>query len=326
MKQMNKWLDELKYNPIPALLESEDRALKLSVQRDLLENDVPIEGLWQLPESKKILRKQKTNGCWIYPGGNKDIRTQENYNQLETYRNLGILVEQFGFNKKHSAIQKAADYLFTFQTPEGDFRGILGNQYSPYYTAGITELLIKAGFEHDIRINQVLNWLLSIRQEDGGWAIPFRTRDHNLDAMSPNSQTIEPDKSKPFSHMVTGVVLRAFAIHQIYKQSKEAQQAGGLIISRLFKKDSYPDRAAPDYWLRFSFPFWFTDLISAMDSLSLLGFSRTEPQIDKALQWFITNQQENGLWDLHVLKGQKRDILKLWLVLSICRIFKRFYG
>ena len=169
-------------------------------------------------------------------------------------------------------------------------------------------------------------WLLSIRQKDGGWAIPFRTRNHKIDAIASHSATLEPDKSRPFSHMVTGVVLRAFSVHQAYRQSKEARQAGELLLFNLFKKDHYPDRAAPDYWLRFSFPFWFTDLISALDSLSLLGFSKTEPRIYEALRWIIKNQRKTGLWELKILKGRNRDILQLWLSLSICRIFKRFYS
>ena len=77
--------------------------------------------------------------------------------------------------------------------------------------------------------------------------------------------------------------------------------------------------------MRFSFPFWFTDLISALDSLSQLGFSREEPQIDKALKWFAGNQQKNGLWELKILKGHNKDVLQLWMALAICRIFKRFY-
>ena len=213
-KQMVKWSNQLNYNPVPSLLGSGNEAITLFTKRDLLDNTVSIENLWRLPESKRVLRRQKPSGSWVYPGGNKDIRTQENYNQIETYRNLRILVKQYGFNRKHPAIQKAVDYLFTFQTQEGDFRGIYGNQYSPNYSAGITELLIKASYEQDHRINKVFEWLLSIRQEDGGWAIPFRTQKHKLDAITTDSMTISPDKSKPFSHMVTGVVLRAFAVHQ----------------------------------------------------------------------------------------------------------------
>ncbi len=315
----------MKYNAVPALLKSNERAIKAFVQRDLLGEKVSIEELWTLPEPQRILKRQAPKGSWLYPGIKEHVRTQENYNQIETYRILGILVEKFGFNKKHPSIQKAAEYLFRFQTQEGDFRGIYGNQLSPNYSAGITELLIKAGYGNDARIQTVFEWLISIRQKDGGWAIPFRTQDHGLSVISNQPKTITPDIYKPFSHMVTGVVLRAFAVHPAYRKSKESQQAGKLLVSSLFKKDYYPDRAKSQYWLRFSFPFWFTDLVSATDSLSQIRISKNEPQIDKALEWFINNQQENGLWKLKITKGRNRDILQLWLTLAICRIFNRFY-
>ncbi len=172
---MKKWLANLPYNPITPLLECHHEAILKFVRRDLLDKTVSVEDLWPLPDPQKILRRQQPNGAWIYPGGKISIRTPENYNQLETYRNVGILVEEYGFNRKHPAIQKAAEYHFSFQSQEGDFRGIYGNQYSPNYSSGITELLVKAGYENDARIEKVFTWLLSIRQRDGGWAIPLRS-------------------------------------------------------------------------------------------------------------------------------------------------------
>jgi len=320
---MKQQLGRFKYSPISPLLGCGIKPISLFVRRDLLDRTVSVEDLWQLSEPQRVLRKQKPDGSWAYPGARDWIRAQENYNQLETYRNLGILVEEFGFSRTHPAVQQTAEYLFSFQSQEGDLRGIYGDQYSPNYSAGITELLVKAGYENDVRVLKVFKWLLAIRQKDGGWAIPFRTRNYNLEAISAAPRTIEPDVSKPFSHMVTGVVLRAFAAHPTYRKSKEARQAGELLLLSLFKKDNYPDRAGDEYWLRFSFPFWFTDLISALDSLSLLGFSKQEPPIEKALKWFIENQQRTGLWKLKILKGRNRDVLQLWLAFAICRIFKR---
>lgn len=325
-KPSEKWLDDFRYNPIPPLLESGIRAIVLSAERDLLGKVSGAENLWQLPEVQKILRRQKQNGCWAYPAGKANVRSKENYNQIETYRNLAFLVEEYGLNNRHPAIQRAAEYLFSFQTREGDIRGIYGDQYSPNYSAAITELLIKAGYENDPRIQKVFKWLLSIRQTDGGWAIPLRTKNYNLDIIAGHAKTIAPDISRPFSHMVTGVVLRAFAAHSTYRRSEEAQKAGQLLVSNLFKADNYTDRAAPSFWLGFSFPFWFTDLISALDSLSLLGVSKDEPQVDNALQWFVGHQQETGIWKLKILRGQNKDILQLWLALAICRIFRRFYS
>src|SRR5581483_5187676 len=168
---------------------------------------------------------------------NKKVRSAENYNQIGTFRNLGYLVEVFGFDNLSHVISKAANYLFSFQTHEGDIRGILGSQCTPYYTAGMLELLTKAGYADDPRVLMAFEWLKSIRQDDGGWAIPLRTRDRKLDIIAMEEPTLQPDKSQPLSHLVTGVVLRAYAAHPVYRNSAEAQKAGELLLSRLFKKD-----------------------------------------------------------------------------------------
>lgn len=275
---------------------------------------------------KKLLSKQLANGAWKYPGGGRPhLRATEDYNQIETFRVLGELVEKYGMVNRHPAIQKAAKYLFSCQTEEGDFRGIYGTQYSPNYSAAIMELLIKAGYGADPRIKNGFQWLLSVRQNDGGWAIPLRTAARKLNTGILKADTLKPNKAKPFSHLATGVVLRAFAVHDKYGASKEARVAGELLASRFFKKDVYPDRQSVDFWLKFSYPFWFTDLLSSLDSLSLMGFSVDNPRITKALDWFTRQQQEDGTWKLTLLRNKDKD-LSLWLSLAVCRVFKRFYS
>lgn len=135
--------------------------------------------------------------------------------------------------------------------------------------------------------------------------------------------TLQPDRTKPFSHLVTGVVLRAFAAHTKYRHSDEAKEAGKLLASRFFKRDAYPDRGTADFWTKFSYPFWFTDLLSSLDSLSLLKFKMKDPQIKTAIEWLINTQTENGLWNVHLVRGKDKD-LKFWIALAICRVLKRF--
>ncbi len=313
----------LKYDPLPQLLAAENSAIHFFTQRDLIGKKLSVQQLWKLDLPGRIIRHQQKNGSWKYPNPKLEIRSQQNYDQVETFRNVGELIEKYGFDKRHSAIETAAEFMLSFQTKEGDLRGIYGNQYTPNYPAAIMELLIKAGFEKDSRIEKGFDWLLSIRQNDGGWAIPLRTFGKTLDVIAMNSAPIMPDREKPFSHLATGCVLRAFAAHKKYRKCKEAKIAGKLLLSNLFKKDNYPDRSTEDYWLRFSFPFWFTDLLSALDSLSLIGFSTDEPQMQKAVNWFVQNQQPNGLWKLKILKGRDKETDK-WLALAFCRILKRF--
>jgi hypothetical protein len=60
----------------------------------------------------KILKKQREDGSWKYPGKLSDTyRDQKGYGQLETFRKIGFLVEKYGFNKNRSSIKKAAGYF-----------------------------------------------------------------------------------------------------------------------------------------------------------------------------------------------------------------------
>ena len=326
---MSGWLRALRHDPLQFLMGSGSAQVVFFAKRDLLEEPTgPMRGLWTLPQARKALSRQKPDGRWEYPGGVARVRSQEDYDQLETFRQLGLLVEEFGFDRSSPAIRKTAGFLFSHQTDEGDFRGIYGRQYSPNYSAAIMELLIKAGYGDDRRIERAFRWLLSIRQSDGGWAIPFRT----ARSTSPRSWTdvihsgpVQPDVSKPFSHLATGVVLRAFAAHEEYRRSPEARVAGELICTRFFKADRYVDRKAPEFWERISFPFWFTDIVSVLDSLSLMNFRREEPAIASALRWLAGRQAQDGSFDVKLLRD-KDAALPYWVCLSICRVFKRFYS
>jgi hypothetical protein len=269
-------------------------------------------------------------GSWRYPDPRAKQRSPlQDYDQLETYRRLGQLVEKHGMNRAHPAIELCAEFLFGKQTEEGDFRGIYGRQYTPNYTAGILELLIKAGYADDARTERVFRWLLSTRQEDGGWAIPLRTAGWNYQRGGTHSAigsraTISPDPSRASSHLVTGVVLRAFAAHPEYRMRTEARNTAEFLTSRFFRRDAYVDRGAPEYWERVAFPFWFTDIVSALDSISLIGRTpiRNE-ETTRALSWLLKRQSANGLFDLKLLKTGD-PMLKYWVALAVCRILKRY--
>lgn len=321
---MKQWQDKLKKDPIRILLSSGNAAIEYFTRRDLLDEEVkPVKTLWMLRSALSLLKKQEDGGYWKYPGKIRmDIRSNENYDQIETFRILGELVEKYGLSKEHPQITAAAQYLFSCQTDEGDFRGIYGNQYATTYSPAIMELLIKSGYEKDKRIDKGFQWLLSMRQEDGGWIIPFRTSGMNLKEALKAEKPNSPDRSKPFSHLVTGMVLRAFAAHPKYRKSKEAKKAGELLASRFFQRDKYPDRKDKNYWERVSYPFWFTDIITALDSLSLLGFTADNHHIQEGLDFLLKRQNKEGLFNLHIVRGRDKDN-KYWVSLAVCRLFKR---
>jgi hypothetical protein len=327
---METWRRQLKLDPIPTLLSSGDEALRYFVRRDLLGERVEtIQHLWQLPEAQRILRKQQPDGSWFYRGKkkHKDI----NYNLIETWKQFRFLVEKYGVSREDSSTQKAAEFLFSCQTEKGDIRGFLANQYATYYTGAIMALLIKAGYEDDPRMERGFQWLLSMRQDDMGWSVPIITHVFDRETMykltSQYAEPVEPDRSKPFSHNWTGMVLRAFAAHSKYRKLEAAKTATNLLKSRFFQPDCYTSYQAASYWVKFQYPFWWNNLVAALDSVSLIDPSRDEA-MENALNWLIDHQEEDGLWRTSYVEGKRRDDAKtrdmrLWVSLAICRVFSR---
>lgn len=319
------WIKDLHYDPIKPLLASQHTAIIYWTKRDLLQETMPEtkDILWGLPIPRSIIKRQNQDGSWPYPG--RRAWHSVDYDQLETYRQLGFLIEMFGFDHQHPSVAKAAEYIFSCQSNEGDFRGIYANQYSPNYTAALLELLVKAGYASDERVLRAFDWLENVRQDDGGWALPLRTQGCNLEVIYNNSAQLSLDRNQPFSHLVTGVVLRAFAAHPEYRNSHTAKNATQLLVSRFFERDVYPDRNLKDDWIRFSFPFWQTDILSSLDIVGLVEPSlATDKKVLNSKQWFVEHQEPSGLFGGHLLKDRYHD-LQLWYSYAICRALEQVY-
>ena len=329
---MADWAEALQFDPLSPLLTSEHKAVRYFARCDLLHDEPgPVDSLWALPAAQTILKRQQEDGSWRYPGRNRQVFTEINYDLLETFRQIAILLDKYGLEGRHPAVARAASYLFACQTKEGDIRGILGTQYMPYYHGAILELMIKAGYDTDSRVEQGLEWLLSMRQEDGGWIVPMQAvpaKEKIREAWS--APPIPPDRSLPFSHLATGMALRPFAVHPDYRRLEAVTTAARLLKSRFLMSDRYNDRKAPQYWLKFQYPFWWTNLLTGLDILSVLGFEPNDTDVQRALQWFVDNQMDDGLWRTsyeqtrRTRPSAKERESMLWVSLAICRVFQRF--
>ncbi len=204
--------------------------------------------------------------------------------------------------------------MFRKQTKAGDFRGILGAQYTPYYSAAIAAVLVEAGID-DARIDRCRGWLLSMCQDDGGWAIPIRTRKEGssfsraLRLRAP----LEPDRSRPSSHLVTGIVLRAFDA----RHARDVAKAARWLATRFFRPDSYPDRRAASYWRKLQFPFRWVDVLSALDALANVSV-----RAKRAEAWLSKQRRRDGTWRCGY-PNAKDPSADLWVTFAALRYFER---
>lgn len=320
-----KWRSFFEIDIVPRLIGSADLALSTQSQRALLDEAPSMGPVHGSKPVLTLLRKQGEDGRWRFRSPRTVVPSLDNNDQVETYRSLGLLIELYGLDSGHEAIRKAAEFVLAHQTEEGDIRGIYGHQYTPNYTAGFLELFAKAGMAGDERVRLGLEWLLSARQEDGGWAVPLRTRGVRLDAAAMRSPPVQADLTRPSSQMATGVVLRAFACHPEYRSRREVMDAARRFKTCILKKDAYPDRGGVEYWERCSFPFWFTDAVSALDTLTQLDFSASDPDVRRTLEWLRGRQRPDGTFKLHPLCGAHRPV-EDWLAFAVARSARRAFS
>jgi hypothetical protein len=315
----------LPHDPLPALLAASDPALVFRVRRDLLHQRLAPTDFASHPAVVRLLRRQRTDGSFPYPGGGVPrLRQWEDYDQLATHTALLELVGRYGLTRRHPAIARAAEFLFSRQTPDGDFRGMYGTQYATTYTALIVTVLIEADYTSDSHVDRCLRWFMSLRQDDGGWTIPLRTAPAGGSYVRAMRwpRPFEPDRSKPSAHLVTGMVLRAFAAHPGWRRRPGLAAAAHLLMDRFFRADRYADRRAATFWQKLVYPFRWTDLLSALDALSLLGFTTRDARLARAVGWLIDQQQRDGTWRCGYPTAKDPNGA-LWVSYAACRVLDR---
>jgi len=299
------------------------------LKKDILEVPVDREyrNLKKFAARIRILKKQKPNGGWCRKKYEGNPRWKKTYYIVETLRNVFHLYN-YGCSLEDESIQKAVKFLFSTQSSEGDFRGAYLNEYAPTYHALTLEILCLYGLDKDKKTQKGFRWIINNKQHDGGWVIPYRTIDreelkarYNFDAQS-KIDPVKPDLSQPFSHLVTGMVLRALAASPTWRKSKVAWKAGELLMSRFFQADKYEDRRQPSFWKEITYPFWATDILSSLDSLSKIGFDVNHAKIQQGLRWLQNKQKKEGYWEAGIPKSTLED--HLWVTLAALRVIKRF--
>jgi len=323
---------QMKVNPnkaIEFLLARGNLPILYWLKKDILEVPVDREfkNLQKFASRIRILKSQKTNGGWCKRKYEGHPRWEKTYYIVETLKNMFKLYN-FACSLKDEEIKKAIKFVLSTQSEAGDFRGAYLNEYAPTYHALSLEILCLFGLDKDEKVQKGFRWIINNRQDDGGWVIPYRTIDQELLKNRYNYEAqlklepIKPDKSQPFSHLVTGMILRALAASRTWSKSKEAWKAGELLLSRFFKADKYNDRWLPSFWEELAYPFWATDILSSLDSLSRIGFPVENENIQKGLNWMLKKQNKQGYWEAGNEKSSIED--HLWVTFAALRVLKRF--
>lgn len=331
MVKTPKWVKEqLKFNPLEYLGQKQYEPIRYFMERDVLGEAVSdTTALWNDPLAQKILAEKKPDGSWPDPDRIKHLTSTANHVLISSYRKLAVLTGFFEYNRSHPQIDPAAQFILSHQTELGDIRGPYGNQYCPDYMGAMLEILNKLGYGDSPQVKHAMKWLADNQLNDGGWAVPMYIKggeNADYEALMRQGTITMPLSDTKSSHNVTAMVFRALISHPLYKSSEVTKKAANFLVESLLKPDSYANRQSADYWTQFSFPYYWCDLISVLDSLSTLKLDPSPEQIQKALNYFRESQMEDGSWGFMIVTDEPLPSLKDWLTLKVATIFKRFYG
>jgi len=299
------------------------------LKKDILEVPVDREykNLKKYASRIRILNEQRANGGWCQKKYANHPKWEKTHYFIETLRNAFKLYD-YGCKGKNKQVQKMAEFFFSTQSREGDFRGVYPHEYAPNYHALTLAILCLFGMDENKNVQKGYRWLIRNRQEDGGWCTPYQTISEKelKKRYGKNSEKdlnpIKGDKSQPYSHSVTGIVLRALTASPSWVNRKYTKTAAELLLKRFHKKDKYEERKSAEHWKELSYPFWSTNLLSSLDSLSKLDYTTENNKVKKSLEWLLRTQLPKGFWKAGYKGAELED--HLWITLSVLRVFKRF--
>ena len=294
-RALSGWRARLASDPIPRLLREGTPSVLARVRRDLIDDsEAPTaHEIAAYREVQTVLRKMSSDGSYTPHVPEKGMGSAAFADCLATVRaldrlaDLGLRVE----NEEGATpqLRKMADVILASQTEDGGIEDLnLGDtpkakakMVALHFHGWAISALCRAGFETDPRVEKGFKLLLSFRQDDGGWA----WRGVRTDSAA-----------RPSSHLVTGMVLRAFASSPQRRTSREARRAAELLATRFLQPDRYEDRKAPAFWEILTEPRFFTDVLDALDTITSIGLGKENSGVRTAEAYLRSRQAADGLW------------------------------
>ncbi len=294
-RALSGWRARLASDPIPRLLREGTPSVLARVRRDLIDDsEAPAaDEIAAYPEVKVLLRKMEKDGSFAPKAADKELGGAKFAKCLATVRaldrlaDMGLRIEPD--TKVAGELRKTADFVLDSQESAGGIGDLTladtpkgrGKVVALHFHGWALSALCRAGFENDPRVEKGFRFLLSLRQDDGGWA----WRGVRTDSAA-----------RPSSHLVTGMVLRAFASSKERRGSREARRAGELLATRFLQPDRYEDRKAPSYWEILSEPRFYTDVLDALDTITSIGLGKENSGVRTAEAYLRSRQCKDGLW------------------------------
>nr|MBC7245235.1 hypothetical protein [Chloroflexota bacterium] len=305
---------------IPWLLEPDNPSVRYLTLRYLLahpEDDTEVQmtrsAIASSPLAMHVFTRQAPGGYWGDPISPYLPKYKSTYWTLMLLGNLGL-------HRTEKHVQRAVEYIFCFQQPEGGFAEFgeegawreyryvtqrrQGHGKQPHepqtlvadlvhqmtlscLTGNMVATLFRLGYCDEPRLWRAVDWLVSIQYGDGGWLCPY-WKAHVRDRHSCFHGTI--------------CALEGLAEIPPDRRSSQVQQtlargAEFLLMHHLYRSDHHGWQVINPKWLELTFPwFWGYSILRGLWVLTRLGVS--DERTEDALAVLREKRRGDGRWIL----------------------------
>ncbi|RDE16753.1 MAG: hypothetical protein C4K48_00920 [Candidatus Thorarchaeota archaeon] len=286
------------------------------------------EAVMATPCVKSILKAQKNDGYWDSPDDMYRPKYTASTHTLLILAELGM--------KRTPQIEKAIEYLFSFQRDSGHFLIVLPKSEKGRESTvndgccidgNILYYLVHFGYLEDPRTKKLIDFQIEYHSDDvGGWKC--------------RSFPIDKNRVFPVNCYMGGVkVLKALS--RIPKESRStnlsriiSQETEILLENQIYRYLRNPDGSRKEKagWKKFGFPlFYQSDVLEVLDVLTELGIR--DKRMQQSVDLVTGSRNASGTWDLrNTYNGKMRcDIEKKnapskWITLRALRVLRRYYA
>lgn len=333
---MAGWLDGLRADPLPWLLDDGSPAVRHLALRQLVDrpaDDPEVRAAraaaMRTDPIAAILAAQDRDGWWIKPGAGYGPKYTSTVWQL-------IILDQLGADGGDPRIRTACDYLLDHaQTTSGGFGALTGRPRPAPSTAihclngNLLRALIGFGRLDDERIGRAIDWQAA--------AITGEGEIHWYRSSLPGPGfRCAANEGQPCAWGATKAVL-ALARIPVERRAPHVQRALDAGVAFLLSRDpaladypmGYGNTTPNGSWFRLGFPSGYvTDVLQVLEAVCEAGAGGDE-RIDAALDWVLAQQDERGRWaNRYAYAGKMiRNIdapgrPSRWVTLRACRVLK----
>lgn len=258
MTRMARWLDRLKKDPTPWLLEKSCPPIRFRTLTEILgkaENDPAVvqarEGANNFEPAIKIARAQKETGVWL----DKILEFEAPNNSR--HRGPGMVNQflalvDFGWDHTHPIIHCSAEKLFRFiaedpQTDLFELKGYAGT--NPAANAAIRRslsviagaLLSRAGYAGDANVCAVADRVLAELEAQYPASGEAKIFDGTVEVIE-NEAPVTYRRILPGAHVPDMFLYYFIAFHPRFTRDAKAREVVRRVTAHLFKGDSIPLR------------------------------------------------------------------------------------